>query len=294
MDRIQLSYFRKVAELEHMTMAAELLNISQPALSRSIRLLEEELGIKLFDRIGRKLVLNESGRRLYEASFAFEQDIEHICLSVQERPEIHGEVSVLLFTENTRLNGALADFCLCYPGIVLMEDTVSGEPQMNADADFLFYATSEKPFDSEDVFLLEEPYTLAVRADLPIAQLDRATLSDACDLPFVLPSPSHALHERILRLCEAAGFSPICRAMTSHYSVVMSMVEQSGCAALIPQYAPGIADHPSIRRIPLHDSSLSRALYLHRSAHSRDTEAVKAFEEYLLARIRSRRQSGRS
>lgn len=273
-----------------MTMAAELLNISQPALSRSIRLLEEELGIKLFDRVGRKLVLNESGRRLYEASFAFEQNIEHICLSVQERPEIRGKVSVLLFTENTRLNSALADFCLCHPGVLLMEDTMSTEVDLDAEADFIFYASSEaSPGDEiKGTFLLEEPYTLAVRSDLPIAQKDKATLGDARDLPFVLPSPRHALYGRILRCCEDAGFTPVCRSMTSHYSVVMSMVEQSGCAALIPEYAPGIADHPSIHRLSLRDSRLSRALYMYQSPKAAETDAVKAFRDYLLARITAR------
>ena len=62
MEWQQLEYFRIVAKTEHFRKAAELLNISQPALSRSIKKLEEELGICLFDRIGRSVKLNQFGR----------------------------------------------------------------------------------------------------------------------------------------------------------------------------------------------------------------------------------------
>lgn len=49
-----LEYFRKAAKMEHLTKAAEALHIAQPALSRTIRGLEEELGVTLFEREGKK------------------------------------------------------------------------------------------------------------------------------------------------------------------------------------------------------------------------------------------------
>ena len=61
MELLQLSSFRVVARLEHMTRAAEELNVTQPALSRSISRLERELGVPLFDRHGRGLRLNQFG-----------------------------------------------------------------------------------------------------------------------------------------------------------------------------------------------------------------------------------------
>ena len=62
-----LPVFRAVAETEHLPTAAEALFISPASLSRTIGLLEEEVGIKLFDRVGRGLRLNRSGRRLLDA-----------------------------------------------------------------------------------------------------------------------------------------------------------------------------------------------------------------------------------
>jgi len=62
MEWNQLEYFKSVAQLQHVTHAAEELSISQPALSRSIAKLEEELGFPLFDRSGKGIVLNRYGR----------------------------------------------------------------------------------------------------------------------------------------------------------------------------------------------------------------------------------------
>ena len=62
MDLQQLRYFRSVARLQNMTRAAETHRVAQPSLSKSIRLLEDELGAALFDRDGRGLRLNARGR----------------------------------------------------------------------------------------------------------------------------------------------------------------------------------------------------------------------------------------
>jgi DNA-binding transcriptional LysR family regulator len=64
MELTQLKYFFITAGYEHITRAAEELHIAQPALTQSIHRLEEELGIKLFERHGRNIKLSPSGRIL--------------------------------------------------------------------------------------------------------------------------------------------------------------------------------------------------------------------------------------
>lgn len=66
MDIEQLVCFKKVAELEHVTKAAQELYISQTRLSRTIADIERELGVKLFDRVGRGIKLNDAGRAFYQ------------------------------------------------------------------------------------------------------------------------------------------------------------------------------------------------------------------------------------
>jgi len=71
MDIRQIRTFVYVAELKSFTRASAFLHISQPALSRQIRLLEEEVGIKLFIRSGHGVELTEQGKLLLERSIGF-------------------------------------------------------------------------------------------------------------------------------------------------------------------------------------------------------------------------------
>lgn len=66
MDIRQLQYFMEVARLQSFTKAAESLYITQPSISKTIRNIEEELGVTLFDRSGKKVVLTDAGRIIYE------------------------------------------------------------------------------------------------------------------------------------------------------------------------------------------------------------------------------------
>ncbi len=60
MDIRQLQYFMEVARLQSFTKAAETLYITQPTISKTIRNIEEELGVTLFDRSGKKVVLTDA------------------------------------------------------------------------------------------------------------------------------------------------------------------------------------------------------------------------------------------
>ncbi len=66
MELLQLRYFLAVAELQHITKAAEALYITQPALSRSISRLEASVGVPLFNRVGMRIELNKSGQIFYD------------------------------------------------------------------------------------------------------------------------------------------------------------------------------------------------------------------------------------
>ena len=62
MELLQLKYFQTVAQLQNITAAAKLLYISQPSLSRAISRLEADLGVPLFDRKGKQIILNSYGK----------------------------------------------------------------------------------------------------------------------------------------------------------------------------------------------------------------------------------------
>jgi len=96
MDLLRLRYFRVVARVEHMTKAAEELSIAQPSLSKTIRLLEKEIGVPLFDRQGRSLQLNQFGKAFLEHIDAMFYELEEGQRKVRDMAGLeHGEVSLL-------------------------------------------------------------------------------------------------------------------------------------------------------------------------------------------------------
>lgn len=87
MESRQLQYFLAIASCGSMSKAAEILHISQPALSCALRNLEKEIGQNLFDRVGKKLVINENGRYLAEQSRAAFNILDEAKRTIQDNEE---------------------------------------------------------------------------------------------------------------------------------------------------------------------------------------------------------------
>lgn len=81
MEWQQLEYFQSIARTENYHKSATLLSVSQPALSRAIQKLEDELGVKLFHRIGRKVKLNQYGQLFLKR---VENGLNEINVGIQE------------------------------------------------------------------------------------------------------------------------------------------------------------------------------------------------------------------
>ena len=94
MDLLKLKYFHTVALLGNMTRAAEALHISQPSLSIMIRKLEEEIGVPLFDRVGRGIVLNSYGAVL----------LEHTTRMINELDKANYEIDIMKKGQERAIN----------------------------------------------------------------------------------------------------------------------------------------------------------------------------------------------
>ncbi|MCL4798561.1 MAG: LysR family transcriptional regulator [Burkholderiales bacterium] len=78
MDLRTLRYFTTLAELLSFSAAAEQLGLSQPAVSRQIQLMEAELNLKLFDRVGRKVFLTSAGRELLDHCYEIQRGLDSL------------------------------------------------------------------------------------------------------------------------------------------------------------------------------------------------------------------------
>ena len=107
MEIRQLIYFKKVAEVEHITKAAESMYISQPTLSLAIRRLENELGVSLFERKGRNVRLNEYGKIFYDE---VKPAIDHLEAATKKLAELQ--------SSNDNKVTIIAPSLYVYPGMM--------------------------------------------------------------------------------------------------------------------------------------------------------------------------------
>lgn len=84
---LALTYFQKTAELQHLTHAAEALHISQPSLSHTIKMLEQELGVPLFRRSGRNIVLTKYGEILLSHTNRIMSELKHAQKELEDAKE---------------------------------------------------------------------------------------------------------------------------------------------------------------------------------------------------------------
>lgn len=96
-------YFQKVAELEHLTKAAEALHIAQPALSRTIRSMEEELDVSLFTHQGRNIHLTRDGHILLKYTNKILGSLDDLRQELQDSRDLQQLTVKLAIMSSSRL-----------------------------------------------------------------------------------------------------------------------------------------------------------------------------------------------
>lgn len=192
MELSQIKYFVKLAELLSFTEAAKELFITQSTLSISIKQLEEELGVKLFDRIGKKVFITESGTVfLSYATKAF----THLYDGVQEINALNhifrGQLNIgVTYSTREILNSHIVDYTRKYPGIKLtvrmfntVEEVMSGLISNNLDI-AITYAPEKLPPNVEMHPLSVSPLSVIVSDTHALADSSRVSLLEMKDYQF--------------------------------------------------------------------------------------------------------------
>lgn len=198
-----LKYFIAVAREENITRAAERLNITQPTLSRQLKQLEEELGVKLFDRNKHKISLTNDGLLLRRRA----QEI--IDLSEKAKNEVSHS--------NEELSGEIAIGCGELRSIDTLSKIIESFQELHPDVSFnIFSGNSENIKDMMNQGLLElgllmepvqidkydfvrmnveEKWGILVKEESALASLKSVNSEDIKDYPLILPARYEVNHE---------------------------------------------------------------------------------------------------
>lgn len=170
MEFSQIKYFILTAQLQNMSQAALALNISQPTLSKSIANLEKELGTTLFDRIGRKLILNEQGRTFLEGAILSVDELERTT-SLIKNTKHEASIKICLFHMSDKFFNCLSAFSEQHPSftyeIVYMNKLIEN---IDTNAyDMLLYPKSSFFRKYKGEMLYREKYYAAMSRKNPLS-----------------------------------------------------------------------------------------------------------------------------
>jgi len=283
----QLTYFVAVARTRHFTRAAEMTGVSQPTLSKQIRVLENSMGTPLFVRDRGGIELTSAGEALLPHAQRILIDVESAERTVHEVANLR-RGRVRLGATPSMCEGllpeALTHFHARYPDIdlevqeagsrVLTRELAEGR----LDVALLIVPLHSDEPDIETTPVLRERLVLAgpATSDLP----DRMDVGELRDLPLVMFREGYDLRDVTLRACARAGFEPRLAVVGGEMSAVLRFVEAGLGHAVVPSMV--LATRPQLRATQLDSPPLDRVIALaHRSSEALPL-AAQAFKAELL------------
>lgn len=240
MEFLQLKYFQAVAQVENMTKASKMLNVSQPSLSNAIQRLEKNIGVPLFDRHGRSLKLNIYGQvylKKVEEAFMLLNDGER---EIREMAGLdHGQLTICIMLPHI-LPTLLQNFLTLYPNIRISQRQFNSTLEMRTELEKtnIDFCLSTSPIIGPDIewkTLVEEEMCLTVPRNHRLATRESVQLSEVADEPFIaLPAKSNA-RQITEEYCRQAGFLPQVAFELEDVSAIQTLVAMGlGVTLTIP------------------------------------------------------------
>jgi DNA-binding transcriptional LysR family regulator len=245
MDLRQVRTFVTVAELGTVCKAAERLHVAQPALSRQIGNLEDELGLKLFDRVGRRLVLTNEGEQMLNDC----RGLLNYARALGEQAEVlrRGDVGVLRVSASPHLiEGIFPDFlrhyAARYPNVQvrLVDAAVGGEALAMLERGEIHLlqtivraiAPDEQRFGSHPLAPME--MLAACHPKLRLGADGTVEIGRLAPYALMQATPDFAMRRNFDAACRLAGFTPnnVLESRAPH--ALLAMAEAGHGVAIIP------------------------------------------------------------
>ncbi len=271
MDRINadlLRTFVQVAKVEHLGRAAEALQADQSTVSRKIARLEQEVGVPLFERIGRNIRLTQAGRRLVGRAERILDDLRDAIAEAEGAVAAEsGRVCVaFLHTVGARwLPERLARFLESYPAVrfTLEEGTTAEVVSGVLAGDYDLGILGPPPTGAVDLEihpLFRERVAVVVPVNHRLVGRSSCTLEDVAGEPLILPRSRSGLRRVIDSAFAAQGLTTHVAYEGDDFTIVQGLVEAGLGTTLMPMPLPVPSTRVAV--IPLRDPPIARTMAL--------------------------------
>ncbi|HYL12093.1 MAG TPA: LysR substrate-binding domain-containing protein [Terriglobales bacterium] len=240
----QLRYFCAVANAGSFTRAAEHEHVAQPSLSQQVRKLEDELGARLFDRLGRKVQLTSFGQTFLLRAEAILREVSNAKREIEEMSTMErGRIVVGAIPTIAPyfLPKRLASFGQQFPSVqVSVVEDITPEllerlQEATIDMALMALPAPKEHFVCQE--LLREPLYLVVPQGHRLAGSSRVHLRQVEGDSFLLLKEGHCFRENTLSACSRAKVQPNVVFESGQFATILAMVAANTGVSVVPQMA---------------------------------------------------------
>lgn len=288
MNLNQLRYFVTLARLEHYTKAAEQLGISQPSLSHSMNMLEQELGAALFQKQGRNVELTKYGKffleYVEESLCVLDQGIEKTkAMTGQTKGRI--DLAFIYTLGSSFVPEIVGDFLRTYEELEVefhftvgnTVEIVQGLKEEKYDAAFCSMVEKEKDIEFTPVGV--EKLVVVVPKGHVLSEKSWVDLEEAAAYPQVYYTQESGLRPMIDHMFEVSGIKPKIAYEIEEDGSMAGLVAQNFGIAIMPDI-PALANL-GVEVLELRAPGLKREIFLALSKENYHAPIVKKFVEYV-------------
>lgn len=284
MELTQLKYFYAAAECGHITKAAEKLHIAQPALTQSIRRLENELGVKLFVRQGRSIALSRCGEYLFKQLGGVLKTLDRVPCELLKIAELEEKtIRVNILAASLLITELIIEYKRLHPDIkFFLHQSADAD---NCDCTISANLSGNLPIVPKSSIMksYSEEIKLAVPADSEYSKLSSIKLSDTKENGFISLSGSKPFHSICETLCRMVGFTPDVVFESDSPSTVRGLIGAGMGVGFWPAYTWGSINSDNVVLLPISYPDCRREITL--ICHNTESLAACEFFEYLCTRL---------
>jgi DNA-binding transcriptional LysR family regulator len=244
MDFYQLSYFKKVAETRSISRASEELLLTQPAVSKQIKALEDELGEKLFDRIGKKVFLTRTGEVLYAYAEKILRSIQEAKTAVKDMSaECSGELVIGTSDHISlhRLPDLLKRYISAFPKVDLKlrchrSETILDMVNKNlVDLGVITLPKAALKLVSKTIW--EDPMSLVFPKNHPLESFKAIRLKDITNYGMILPEAGTTTRDTIEAAFSKKKLAPNVAMEVAYIETIKGLVRAGLGISILPDKA---------------------------------------------------------
>lgn len=281
MELSQIKYFLKVAKMQHVTKAAEELHIAQPALTRAVHKLEDELGVPLFINKGRNIVLSEYGMFLKSKLEPVMSELEDIPKSLADMSEREAHtIRINVGAASRIITTSIIEYKKKKENVNFL--LAHGEGEHLADikvyTDWHKYDICE----NDHRHIYTEHILIAAPNNDKFSEKKSICLEELKQEGFICLAGSKQFRQICDKYCVQAGFVPNIIFESDDPVAVRNLIAASMGVGFWPEYSWGKKDRTGVIFLPVEDVDCRRDIILSLRSNKKSCTEVEEYFKFLI------------